>query len=108
MQEECITNDASMSKGNGTHCRQDQAGRLLQDCMKELALKTMRMKPHQNTLQLGLAGLEVIATDEHIVLNGKVDETWHEGVLGGAVDEGHALQHTGCTVQAGRGHLQAH
>jgi hypothetical protein len=49
----------------------------------------------QGGLHLGLARLEVVATDEGIVLLGKLDSTWNEGVLGRAVDEGDAFQDTG-------------
>ena len=44
-------------------------------------------------------------TNEHVVLHCHVDEAGHKGVLGGAVDEGHALQHARGGVQGGGGHL---
>ena len=61
---------------------------------------------HQDALELGLAGFEVVPANEHVVLDGKVDEAGHQRVLGSSIDEWHALQHTGCAIQAGWCHLR--
>jgi len=49
----------------------------------------------ESRLHLGLSRLEVVATDEGIVLLGELDGTGNEGVLRRAVDEGDAFQDTG-------------
>ena len=56
----------------------------------------------EDGLDLGLAGLEVITSDVDLVAAGKLDRTGDEGVLGGAVDEGAALESGGAGVE-GRG-----
>lgn len=54
-------------------------------------------------LHLSLAGFEVIAANEGIVLRGKLDSSGNEGVLWRAVNEGGALQDTGDGEDSGRG-----
>jgi hypothetical protein len=49
----------------------------------------------EGRLHLGLTRLEVITTDEGTVSLSKVDDTWNEGVLWGAVDEWDTLLDTG-------------
>jgi hypothetical protein len=49
----------------------------------------------QGGLHLSLTRLEVVTTNESIVLLGKLDSTRNEGVLGRAVDEGDTFQDTG-------------
>lgn len=60
---------------------------------------------YQHTLHLGLARLEVVTSNQHILLNSIVHEPGDKGVLGGAVDEGDPLLDAGHSVQAGRGYL---
>lgn len=60
---------------------------------------------HQSGLHLGLARLEVVATDVGIVLLSKLNSTRNKGVLGRAVDEGGALQDTGNSKDGGRRNL---
>lgn len=50
---------------------------------------------NKGRFHLGLARLEVVPSNESIVLLGKFDSTWNEGVLGRAVDEWHAFKDTG-------------
>ena len=50
----------------------------------------------------GLARLEVITTNESVVLLGKLDSTWHEGVLGGPIDERDTLKNRGDCKNSGR------
>jgi hypothetical protein len=57
----------------------------------------------QCRLHLGLTRLEVIATNEGIVLLGKFNSTGNKGVLGGAVDEGNALENTSHSKDSGWG-----
>lgn len=49
-------------------------------------------KVDQCGLHLGLAGLEVIASNERTVLLSKLDSARHKGVLGRAVDEGNLVE----------------
>lgn len=60
---------------------------------------------HQGGLHLGLARLEVIATNVGIVLLSKLDSTRNKSVLGRAVDEGGALQDTGNSKDGRRRNL---
>lgn len=60
---------------------------------------------HQGGLHLGLARLEVVATNVGIVLLSKLNSTRNKGVLGRAVDEGGALQDTGNSKDGGRRNL---
>lgn len=62
---------------------------------------------HQHRLELGLPRLEVVAADEDAALGGQFHRPRHEGVLGGPVDVGAALQDAGHGEERGRGHLQA-
>jgi hypothetical protein len=55
---------------------------------------------NESGLHLGLARLEVVATDESVVLLGKLDGARNEGILGGAVDERNALK-DGCDREDG-------
>ena len=59
----------------------------------------------QHRLQLGLAGLEVVPGNVHLLLVGQLDHARHEGVLGRAVDVGGALEDGRGGEQRGRGHL---
>jgi hypothetical protein len=56
---------------------------------------------NEGGLHLGLARLEVITTNERIVLLGKVNGTWNKGVLGRSVDEWNAFQNTGDSKHGG-------
>ena len=49
----------------------------------------------ESRLHLGLARLEVIATNESIVFLGELDAAWDEGVLGRAIDERSILENAG-------------
>lgn len=49
-------------------------------------------KLSQNRLELGLARLEIVATDERLFMFGELDDTRNEGVLGSTVDERFALE----------------
>ena len=60
---------------------------------------------HQHRLDLGLAGFEVISSNEHPLLHGQLDGARHESVLRRAVDVGAALQDTGHCKQSGGGDL---
>lgn len=60
---------------------------------------------HQSGLHLGLARLEVVASDIGIVLLSKLNSTRDKSVLGRAVDEGGALQDTGNSKDGGRRNL---
>jgi len=60
----------------------------------------------QRRLHLGLAGLEVITSDESGVPLGKLDRAGHESVLRRAVDERSVLQDRGHGEDGGRGNLR--
>lgn len=57
---------------------------------------------NQSRLHLGLARLEVIATNEGVVLLSELDSAWNKGVLRRAVDEWHLLKDTGNSEDGGR------
>jgi len=59
----------------------------------------------QGRLHLGLAGLEVITTNEGVVTLSELNATWNEGVLRGAVDEWGTLEDTGNSEDSGWGNL---
>lgn len=59
----------------------------------------------EHGLDLGLAGLEVVASDVDLVAAGDLDRAGDEGVLGGAVDEGAPLESGGDGVEGGGGDL---
>jgi hypothetical protein len=56
----------------------------------------------ESGLHLGLARLEVVTTDEGIVLLGELDGTGNECVLRRAIDEGDTFQDTGNSKDGGR------
>ena len=57
---------------------------------------------NEGRFHFGLARLEVITANEGVMLLGKLDSTWHEGVLGGPIDERDALQNRGDSKDSGR------
>ncbi len=60
----------------------------------------------EDGLELGLPGLEVVAADERLLALREGDDTGDEGVLGGTVNEGLALEDGGDGEDAGRRHLR--
>jgi hypothetical protein len=56
---------------------------------------------NESRLHLGLAGFEVVASNEGLVLVGEFDATWDEGVLGRTVDERSAFENTGNSKDGG-------
>lgn len=59
----------------------------------------------ENTLDLGLTRLEVITTDERLVLFGELDAAGNKSVLWGTIDERRTFEDTGNGEQGRRGHL---
>ena len=60
----------------------------------------------EDGLELGLAGLEVITTDEGLLALGELDGTRDKGVLGSTVDEGLVLEDGGDSEDGGGGNLR--
>jgi len=58
---------------------------------------------NKGRLHLGLARLEVVTTDEGAMAVGELNGAGNEGVLGGAVDEGGALERAGNGEDGGGG-----
>jgi len=59
----------------------------------------------EDGLELGLTRLEVITTDNDVVLHGKIYKTRDKGVLGGTVDKGDTLENRGDTIEGRGGNL---
>lgn len=59
----------------------------------------------EDGLELGLTRLEVVTTDERLVLLGQLDDTRDKGVLGGTVDKGLALENGSDGKDGGRRNL---
>jgi hypothetical protein len=62
-------------------------------------------KVHEGRLHLGLARLEVVATNESIIPLDKINSTGDEGVLGRAIDERSTLEDRGNSEDGGGGNL---
>jgi hypothetical protein len=60
----------------------------------------------EDGFDLGLSGLEVVSSDVDVVLQGEVDDTWDECVLGGSIDVGHSFQDTCDGEDGGGGNLR--
>jgi hypothetical protein len=56
---------------------------------------------NESRLHFGLAGFEVVTSNESLVLVGEFDATWDEGVLGRTVDEWSAFENTGNSKDGG-------
>jgi hypothetical protein len=59
----------------------------------------------EGRLHLGLARLEVITSDECVVLLGKLNGAWNKGILWGAVDEWNAFKNRGNSEDSGWSNL---
>jgi hypothetical protein len=59
----------------------------------------------EDGLDLGLTSLEVVSTNVDVVLDGKVDDTGDECVLGGTVDVGYSFEDGGDGKDGGGGDL---
>jgi hypothetical protein len=59
----------------------------------------------QSRLHLGLARLEVVTSDEGLVLLSELNGAWDKGILGRAVDEGGTFKDTGDGKDGGRSNL---
>jgi len=59
----------------------------------------------EDRLELGLAGLQVITTDERLLALSELDDTGNEGVLGSTVDEGLVLEDGSNSKEGGRRNL---
>ena len=59
----------------------------------------------EDGLELGLAGLQVVATDEGVVALSKLDDTRNKGVLGSAIDEWFTFKNGRDSEESGRGDL---
>ncbi len=56
---------------------------------------------NQHALHLGLSRLEVVTSNEHVLLDCVFNQPRDKGVLGGSVDEGNALLDASHSIQAG-------
>ena len=59
----------------------------------------------EDRFELGLAGLQVVTTDERVVTLSELDDTRNKGVLGSAIDEWLTLKNGRDSEESGRGDL---
>jgi len=58
----------------------------------EVGRKAKREEGQTKATNLGLSGLEIVSSDEGLLLLGELDESRNTGVLGSSVDEGASLE----------------